>query len=219
MFTFLISYPHVIAGVIWGLMAAILILRYFEVSIIKKISLGWFVAAALLLHILYDSLITIGQYIVWSHTKITSVFLTASLPEQVPLAWWMEWLRPWLEQVHGFFVFYAFNHFFLSTTILFLVVLILTLLLVLWSKLSPANFRKGDIAFVVTALLIAGWPKLILLLPSALVLLVACSFVRNRTFKEKHFHIPLPFLFTLPVILLFGEWLLKFFNLYTLLKI
>lgn len=219
MSNFLINNAHIIIFVVWETMAVVALLRYFEIRIFKRLSWGWLVSISIAIHIIYSILISWGQYILWSQTEATKIFIMSPLPNKTPLLWWTEIFRPYFELPHGYFIFYSLNHFFLSVIVLFFATVAFYILLLLWSKYNSYNFRKYDILIVVLTLLIAGWLGLIVLIPISFIILIICSFVKNKSFKEKYFHIPLPFLVAVPFVLVLTVPLLKILNLYTLLKI
>lgn len=219
MFNFLISYANIIMLAVLELMAIVAMLRYFKVSFFKKISWGWLVAIAIILNVVYPVLLSWGQYIVWTYTQVTRVFLVAPLASHVPLSWFADDLRPYLEQPHGYFAFYIFNHFFLSVIVLLSATAFLSALVLLWSKYSPLNFKKGDILAVTLTFLLAGWPGIIILIPVAFATLILLSLINEIRMKENNVSLSFVFLVTVPFIILLAVPILKILNWYIIFKI
>ena len=219
MFTFLINNANIIMIFVWEFIAIFALLRYFEFSFLKKISWNILIFIATTLNILYPILLSWGQYIVWTYTEITRVLLVSPLAPNVPLPWFASYLRPYLEQPHGYFVFYIFNHFFLTTIVLLLVVVFLFILLLIWSAYKPLNFKKGDIFAIVLSFLIVGWPGVIVLIPIVFLLLILLSLINKIRRKENNISLVFMFLFITPFVVLLTIPLLNIFNLYTLVKI
>lgn len=189
-------------------------------SNIALLSYGWLVSLAVAIHFLYGIFATWGQYVTWAKgDDVTHALLSAPLAPEVPFPSLFEWARPFFMGNHGYFAFYSFQHFFLSTIALLVVAGLFFAFLVIRARYYPINFREGDIAMIVLALLIAGWPGAVVLLPIGL--LVAVIFSLGARFFYGIERVPLPpaFLAAAPVALLFAIPILTFFHLYPLLKL
>jgi hypothetical protein len=216
MFLFFITNPHIIVRIIWVGIIFLALMKYFRVRGSKKVSWQMLCGIAIAIHFLYAALLTWSQYFVWSHTEVTKVLTTIPLPEVVPMFFFLEWLHPLFEASRGYFMFYAFNHFFLSTFLLMFVVGGIALLLFLLKKVLPTSFRKNDTLLVLFCCIAAGWPNIFVVIPLAFFFLVGEVVVRNFYMNEKHAYLPGAFLTALVVVFFFGTTLLQYLNLYTL---
>ena len=214
-----IQYPHIIAMVVWFIITVLSLLRYFNYQIFARISWKALLIVAVVLHIGYASLLTWGQYTQWGSDSITKVFLNQPLPQTVPLTPVLAWARPALEQPLGYFIFYVFGHFWISTILLFGIAGFFGMLLKLRSYYRPWNFKEGEIVVITLALLVSGWPGVIVLLPLAFVFAIIFSVVSSTFYGVSRIYLAPAFLVAAPVALFLGITILKFTELYTLFKL
>jgi hypothetical protein len=185
----------------------------------KKISWSMLLATVIILRILYGGFLTALQYGAWKGSDITQQLLIVPLPAQTPLGIF-EVLRHFFEKTHGYFAFYSFNHFWLG----FLVSITLTscfmLLLVIWKKVRPLQFKEGDIQAVAFACIIVGWPKVIVLVPLAFFVLTVLEILASYTrIVVPATRLQIAFLMAALFTLFFGNHILNLLNLYTLLAL
>lgn len=216
---------------VWLIFFFIVILRAFPLLLPRtylgfvsmwcnNISYRWLVAIAFSVHILYGIFATWGQYVVWERgSDFTRTLLSSPLPVETPLPVFLEWIRPFFAGEYGYFVFYTFNEFFLSTVALLVVVGLFWLFLVVRAQYRPINFREGDIMLIVLALLIAGWPGVIILLPFGLIFAVILSVWAGMMYGAERIPLPPAFLLASPFALIFGIRILTLLDLYPLLKL
>ena len=215
----LLNYPQIFSLVVWTLIAVVLALRYFNISIFARVSYKYLTLFVIVLRIVYDSLLSYGQYITWQSNPFTKIFLSTPLTKDVPLLFGTEWLRPYLDHKLGYFFFYVYQHFFLASIITFVTVLVIAGLLKLWAYYKPTDFKNGDIVVIALTFLIVGYPGIVILLPLGFLILILLQIVTKFFFKDKIVYLPMAFLLAVPVVLFFSAEILKFFNLYVLLQL
>ena len=143
----------------------------------------------------------------------------APLSSEVPFPVYLEWARPFFEQQYGYFVLYSFQHFFLSTFALFIVTGLFYLFLVARARYRSFNFREGDIMLIVVAMLVSGWPGVMVLLPIGFVCAVLLSIVARILYGIERIPLPPAFLFAAPLALIFAVQILTTFHIATILKL
>ena len=105
------------------------------------------------------------------------------------------------------------------TIALLIIVGLFLLFLVVRARTHPINFREGDISMIVLAMLIAGWPGVIVLLPIGFVCAVLLSLVARVVYGVERTPLPPAFLLAAPFALLFAQPILTTLHLYNLLKL
>lgn len=217
---FIFSNLNTIILAVWLVFFFAVIARAFRPSWVGNISYRWLVAVAIGIHLLYGAVATIGQYRAWATANdITRALFSAPLSAEVPLPVYLEWSRTLFEYPHGYFVFYSFGHFFLSTIALLIIVGLFLLFFVVRSRTHPINFREGDISMIVLAMLISGWPGVIVLLPIGFICAVLLSLVARAAYGVERTPLPPAFLLAAPLALLLAPQILATLNLYNLLKL
>lgn len=217
---FIFSNLNAIILAVWIAFFFVVIARAFKPSWTGNISYQRLVAVAVGIHLLYGAVATFGQYRAWATANdITRALFSAPLSAEVPLPAYLEWSRFLFEYPHGYFVFYSFGHFFLSTIALLIIVGLFLLFLVVRSRTHPINFREGDISMIVLAMLIAGWPGVLVLLPIGFVFAVVWSGIARFRYGIRRTPLSPAFLLAAPVALLFANTILSAINLATLLKL
>lgn len=116
-------------------------------------------------------------------------------------------------------MFYSFSHFFLSTIAILIIVGLFYLFLVARARYRSFNFREGDIMLIVLAMLISGWPGVVVLLPIGLVSAILLSLIARVVYGVERTPLPPAFLLAAPFALLFAIPILTAVHLYPLLKL
>lgn len=216
---FIFANLNIITLVTWLTFFCVVMVRTLRPSLIKNLSYGLLVLVAASLHLLYGAVATWGQYRAWMSSDLTRLFLDMPLSSEVPFPLYLEWVRPFLENIHGYFAFYSFQNFFLSTMVLFIAVGLFFSFLILHARIQPNSFSKGDIILVVLAMLISGWPGVVVLLPIGFVCAVLISLISRIIYGIEHISLPPAFLVAAPIALLLAIPILTAFDLYPLLKL
>ncbi len=214
MLTFLAQYPHIFFKILLIMVAGVSILKYCRKDFLDRISWSVLFSITVGLQLFYATLLAIVQYFVWKGNAFTNILLISPLPAEVPLGW-LESFRPLLDGSHGYYVFYAYTHFFLGFLVTLLVTSLCILFLSVWKKYQPTHFKKGDVFAVGTALILVEWPTVIILIPTALVVMLLVTIYTTFS-KRSSIDLPIIFLLTSLTMLLIGEELLHIANLYTL---
>lgn len=216
---FIFTNLNVIEIAVWVVFFFVVAVRYFHPFWVRNISYNWLAGIAVGMHILYGIIATCGQYLVWSKSEFTKVFLSSPLTKEVPFPSYLEFLRPLFDGANGYFAFYSFQHFFLSTIALIIVVGLFLLFLVVRSRTNPINFREGDIMLIVLAMLISGWPGVIVLLPIGLASAILFSIGARVFYGIERIPLPPAFLLVAPIALVYAVPILTALNLFPLLKL
>jgi len=218
-FNFLATYFNIIMLSIWAIFFALVVARAFRLNAVKNISYQCLVIGALAIHLLYGIFATALQYIAFGSSEIGKVLTTIALPKEVPFPAFLEWMRPVFDGAHGYFAFYVFQHFFLSTIVLFFITALFVGFFKFYKKQRPALFKEGDISLIALAFLISGYLGSIILAPLALVFASVVTIFRTMKKDMTPVDLSLVFLFMAPVAFIFAVPLLAIFGLYPLLKL
>lgn len=216
---FLLTNFNTITLTIWLLFFSIVVVRLTRPQILKNVSYGLLATIATGIHLLYGILATWGQYVVWGKSEFTRILLSSALSPEVPFPYLLEWMRPFFVGAHGYFAFYSFQNFFLSTVALLVITGLFYLFLITRSRYRAYNFREGDIMLIVLAMLISGWPGVVVLLPIGLISAVIFSIVARIFYGIERIPLAPTFLFSAPIALLFTVKILTALNLYPLLML
>lgn len=219
MIHFLVSYVHLVAFFVWVVFAVIILLRYYSVSYIARVPWGVLVVVAIALHLGYVALLGVAQYELWGASEFTKDFLTQPLAADVPLPWVLELVRHWFEGPLGYFSFYVLGRFALSLGILFIIALFCFILLKIRARYRPRNFKEGDIPALTLAVLVSGWPGVVVLLPLGFIFALIISLGVKIMYGVDRIYLPPAFLVAAPIAFIFSEEILKLVNLYTVLKL
>ena len=195
------------------------VVRFIRPLLLKSIPYKWLVLGAVSLHLLYGIFATWGQYVVWGKSEFTKIFLSSTLPLEVPFPSLLEWMRPAFSGTHGYFAFYSFQHFFMSTVALFFITGLFVLFFKLYAQYRPALFQEGGIAIIALAFLIAGWPGAMVLVPLSFALAVFFALLTLLKPGFNNVSLPASFLIAAPFALFFAIPILTSLNLYLLLKL
>lgn len=216
---FIFTNLSMIVLVAWLIFFCVVVMRVLKPTVVKNISYGWFVIIAVMIHLLYGIVATWGQYLAWMLSDITRALLLAPLSPEVPFPIYLEWARTLFEKTHGYFAFFSFQSFFLSTIALLIIVGLFLLFLIVRSRTNPINFKEGDIMLIVLAMLISGWPGVVVLLPIGFICAVLLSIGARIAYGIERVTLPPAFLLASPIALLLAIPILTALNLYPLLKL
>ncbi|MBI5798912.1 MAG: hypothetical protein HZB10_03195 [Candidatus Yonathbacteria bacterium] len=217
---FIFANIDTIAIAVWLVFFVLVVVRTLRPALVKNVSYKVLVGIALSLYLLYGAVATWGQYRTWATSSdISRALLEAPLAHEVPFPSYLEWTRPLFDHTHGYFWFYSFQHFFLSTIALIIIVGLFLLFLVVRSRTHPINFREGDIMLIALAMLISGWPGVIVLLPIGLVSAILLSIGARVIYGIERIPLPPAFLLASPVAFIYAVPILTALNLYPLLKL
>lgn len=204
---------------IWAIFFALVVARAFRLSVVKNISYQCLVMGALAIHLLYGISATVLQYLAFGSSEIGKVLTTIALPKEVPFPAFLEWMRPVFDGGHGYFAFYSFQHFFLSTVALLFITALFVAFFSFYKKQRPALFKEGDISLIALALLISGYLGAVILAPLALVFASLVTIYRTMRKDMTPVDLSLVFLLMAPVAFIFAVPLLAILGLYPLLKL
>ena len=217
----LINYPHILALIVWIIIALVAIARYVKVSFFARVSWGWLIAFTIAFHFGYAGLLTWGQYHIWSapSNDFGKSLLSSPLPAETPLPIFLEWVRPHLARPLGYFAFDVFMRFFFNIIILIGLAGLFALFLKLRARYRPINFGENDIAAITLAVLVSGWPGVIVLIPLGFLCAILISLGMRMFRGAERIYLPPAFLLAAPIAITWGVPILTYFHLYSLLKV
>jgi hypothetical protein len=157
--------------------------------------------------VLYASFLTIGQYIFWGGDAKTKIFLAQGIDPYGPIGSMVK-IFPFLGGENGYFIFYAFVHFWVGAILAILCAVLFWWFLKILHKYRERFFENGEKELGATLALLAGWPGFILFLILTFFSVVLISLVRGVLYKEPYTTLGLPFLFASLTLLVFGKILL-----------
>ena len=216
---FFVAHIQVIAPIVWVLVALALILRYFKISFFSRVPWWGLAILVLCLHVGYTTFLSFGQYYMWSSSEFTQSFLTQPLAEDVQFPLLLEWTRPWFSGPLGYFGFYVIGRFVLSLAFLIAFTTAVLGLLMLRRKYRPHNFQEGDIIALTLAVLVSGWPGVIVLIPLGFIIAILISVGGKVLYGIERIYLPPAFLLASPIAFIFGIKILTVLHLYPLLKL
>jgi preprotein translocase subunit SecG len=146
----------------------------------------WLLGITIIGRIKIAALISYGQYITWKGSAIGQLFL----PPTQPWSYYLGYvgLRLWLPV--GLSILAAALWFGLATVL---------------NRKSERYFDTGEIPLTTLAVLIAGWPNAVVMVPLAAVYLIAISLARLTILKERLTTLGLPFILALCTALLAAD--------------
>lgn len=219
MINFIFNNLNVIALSVWLVFFTIVAIRFLSPLWVKNISYRWLIGIAVSLHIAYGILATWGQYAHWSKSEFTKILLSDVLTPAVQFPFLLQWLRPIFDNTYGYFAFYSFTKFFLSSFALFFITGLFALFFKAYASYRPALFQRSDIAIIALTLLISGWPGAIVLVPLGFLLAVLIAILGLKMSSFNNIRISTSFVIVAPVAFLYSIQILTAINLWPLLKI
>lgn len=204
---------------IWAIFFALVVARAFSLSVVKNISYQCLVVAAVSIHLLYGISATVLQYLAFGSSEIGKVLTTIALPKEVPFPAFLEWMRPVFDGAHGYFAFYSFQHFFLSTVALLFITALFVAFFKFYKKQRPALFKEEDISLIALAFLISGYLGAVILAPLSFIFAILVTLFRLIKKDTTPVSLSLAFLFMAPIALVFAVPLLAILGLYPKLKL
>ncbi len=210
MLAFFTQYLHIIFKILFVLISVIAIVKSYRKEFLATVSWRTIVIVIGGAQLLYATLLSVLQYMVWKGNAFTAILLSSPLPA--------EYFRPLLNGMHGYYFFYAYNHFFLGFIITLVITSLCIGLLYIWKRYEPTHFKKGDIFAIAAALLLVSWPSVVILIPAALLMTVLVTMYSTYSQRDG-MDLPLIFLITSLIVILIGEEFLRSINLYTLLAV
>jgi len=155
---------------------------------------------------------TYAQFSVWNSSPFTRLLLTT--PLELKITGLIANLSRLLSLEHSYFIYYALNRFWVNE------LFVISLALIAYFGVSRLVVKKRDglsyksLLILVSAILIVGWPSLIVLITSSLVIGVLISILKFIR-KDPNMEVSLDemLIFGLIFTLFFGYWVAKLLNL------
>ncbi len=219
MTVFLANHITTIIYSIWLVLAVIGLIKYAGRKIHLRISWKQLTFIAIGVHVFIGFALTALQYLVWKANAMGSIFTQVPLPKETPLPKLLEGIRFVFDQSHGYFAFYSYMHFFFSACILFALTALLTSVFAIIKKKVPDFLKQEDIWIIAFSCLVVGWPRVLVIIPGAFLLIVIQSLFQTISKKEKPLCLSTGFLLLTIPLLLIGNAMLSALNLYTLLAL
>ena len=190
----------VLLRIIFGLILLWAWLTYFGVMPWSKYDFKKLARGAIALKIAYALSETVAQYMVWSGTDFTKIFLTSPSSDIFNFK-------------GGFFLFYVLNRFWGGMVLGILIAWLFYKSLLYLKKYNERFLAKGEAELGFLAALLMGWPDFTLFLPMFLVLMIFISLARQVISKEKYTTLGLPMLIAASAILAFEPYFTRLFGL------
>lgn len=159
---------------------------------------GWLIAGFVAFRFFISFSEAVVQYYVWEKhpLKLTSQPLSANVPV-FPF-----FRKIFFEGPHGYFLYYAWEHFLLNAFLSLLIAIAFYYFLAFLQKYRGRFFGNGEVLLGTLMTLVAGWPNVLLFVPVALILTVVFSIVRRIVWGEHYTMLGWSFLVSGCVILL-----------------
>ena len=154
---------------------------------------------------------TVLQYYVWEKNPLTKILLTQPLGAEVPIPGFIR--KIFFDNSPGYFLHYAWGHFFLNVFLSLLSAAVFYFILVSLRKYRERFFGEGEILLGTLMAFVAGWPNVVLFIPLALILTAIFSLARRMFWGESYTRLAWSFLISGCAMLLFGKFLIKVFRL------
>jgi hypothetical protein len=175
-------------------------LKYFEVAPWNKINFKKLIWGTIAVRIALVLAETTLQYIIWAKGEFSKVFIASPNPGI-------------LNFKGGYFIFYAWNRFWLTAVLGILTAWIFYKFLAFLKKRQERFFKEGEVELGFLAALLAGWPDFAVFIPLFLVFTVIIAVLRQIIFKEKYTTLGLPLLLAASAILALEPYFSSIFGL------
>lgn len=161
---FVFSHLNMIMFSVWLLFLLVVAFRFFKPTVyLQKISYAKLAFTAFSVRILFALFISWGQYYVWSiASDVTKTLLRSPLDMSVPFTSYLEWTRFLFRGHLGYFLYYAWGHFWLNIILLLLVSGAVYLLFSLWEKHRGGFGEQGPL-LIFSLMMSIGFPEVLVL--------------------------------------------------------
>ncbi|MFH1193140.1 MAG: hypothetical protein V1656_02370 [Candidatus Jorgensenbacteria bacterium] len=159
----------------------------------------------------YATLLTFGQYFVWSSDWWGKQFLNTSLAPSLPIPL-IQLFPNFFGSRLGYFLFYSWGRFWLHALLAVGVAALFWWFLRMLKRRNERFFEEGETELGFLCALAAGWPGILPFLVLAFLLVLAVSIARRAIFGEAFTTLGLPFLIAAVAALAFGGALASFFG-------
>lgn len=163
--------------------------------------------------ILYPAIITAAQYHIWNQNPLTRKLLNLPLESDVPVPDILRGFYTVFPEDKTYFVNYVFGRFWLEALITLVCAVAIYLFFKFVGKIRPAAISANEVLLATLAVVIAGWPGLLILIPLTLLLLVLFSFYNLLTQGGRQTSIKWPILLAIIIVLLLGQPIATFLGL------
>jgi hypothetical protein len=158
----------------------------------------------------YALLLTLMQYYVWNGSGFTRLLL--NMPLEQGKAFFPEF---WNYSINifgrqsGYFLYYSFMHFWLSSIIAIALSGIFYSLFKMWKSRRPWVMSEDELALSFLSVLLVGWPGFVIFLPLSVLLTMAQSAAGRIIFKKERTQFGYPMIFAILIVLVLGTWLIE----------
>ncbi len=186
----------------------------------KKEWLGKFLNFKVLLitilafRVFYAGIVSIMQYYVWSGDEFTKALVNSPISSEVPLSdFFHKNLSFILDSRLGYFVFYAWGHFWVNVLLIITMSSVFYIFLKALKKYSDRFFNEGELELGFILALVVGWPNFIIFIPLVFIAVIFVSIFRGLYFREAYTTLGVPMLIATPTTMIFGSYLIKLLQL------
>jgi len=147
---------------------------------VRNISYKKLIFITIGINILLGIFLTWGQYHVWATaTNYTKMFVKLPLPSAVPIVSYLEWTRHLFFENHlGYFLYYAWGHFWLNIFISFILSSALYFIFKFWESKRGSFDEHGPELFLILSL-ISGWPGILAFISLGFIFVILFSAYSN----------------------------------------
>jgi hypothetical protein len=143
---------------------------------------------------LFNSLLSVLQYVTWHSSAFSRFFL----PPYIPIS---------------YFIRYIFVHFWLASILVFLFTLAFYLIFILVRRRNREAISKEELHLILLSGLLVGWPNFIIFVPTFFLLALIFSIINLLVFKNKKNTLLYPLILSLSLIFLGGHFLINYLGL------
>jgi hypothetical protein len=134
--------------------------------------------AVIALNFTYPAVLTGLQWYSWSESAVGRALLSLPLDPKVPLPALLQPARIFFEHAGGYFAFYAIDRFWLSFVLTCICAAIFQFVFVIVRRIGADTEPRSDNALPLLAVLIVGWPGVVVFVPLSLCFAVVHGVAR-----------------------------------------
>lgn len=170
------------------------------------------IRSAIVFRIVYAALLTFLQYRVWATMgEVGKLFLNTSAHSinPGPFMGMLSWV---FDGKLGYFLYYSYGRFWLSTILSIGIAWIFSRVLIALRNYNGRFFEEGEIELGFLMALVVGWPYFVIFIPLVGICVALFASVRTGIMRETYTTLGLPFIIAAAVCLLWGAKLLALVN-------
>lgn len=136
----------------------------------RSMSLRVWVSIVAIWMILYAAVLTVAQYLIWIKSDVTRELVQTPLSAETPRLLLHAPIFPFVDGTHGYYVFYAYTHFWMPVLLAFASAGLVYGLFAFLRKRKPVAVAHEEIALAAGGALLTGWPHMLIFISLAFLL-------------------------------------------------